>query len=77
MYHFTELQDIRGFIGYKAHCNQKGQLVLVCSATAMPQLMAFTPSKLCVMLSISLLSCMSSANLGKPIMLLVACLVIT
>lgn len=28
MYHFTELQDIRGFIGYKAHCNQKGQLVL-------------------------------------------------
>ncbi len=33
MYHLTNMQDIRGVIGYKAHCSQKGQVTLVRSST--------------------------------------------
>ena len=29
LYHFTDMQDLWGAIGYKVHCNQKGQITLV------------------------------------------------
>ena len=33
IYHLTDMQDIRGVIGYKAHCSQKGRVTLVRSST--------------------------------------------
>ncbi len=36
VYNFTHMQDIQGIIGYKAHCNQKGKVILVCSPAALP-----------------------------------------
>ncbi|CAL5226065.1 g8878 [Coccomyxa viridis] len=29
VYNFTHMQDIQGIIGYKAHCNQKGKVILM------------------------------------------------
>ena len=46
LYYFTDMQDLWGAIGYKVHCNQKGQVTLVRLVMALYPavlLMASTP----------------------------------